>query len=330
MKYIFFTALWEGPLGHSKAYFEQILDLQLKIIEEELGDEEVEYCIVCINAADESYYKSRLDERRSSKIRISLSMVPIADGVPPQIKLNHASQSFIKTRENSGDILIYNVPDYVYSRGTFNWVKKNLAAGKKICSIYTPKVIRELALPAIQSLDSLDLWNSTKDILHEGHLKQFTDSEIGYIKYPSGVYYRTNGGHVCFPITMHPFAFVLDRKFSVETYNDRTSIEQGLQACYRESEFILQNNVDECLILELTKMELPWADDTDYNGYSHEIIKDWFKFGEMGKLQRTFLSHCVEFKSSSVESINDEMAQNQFHKELIEYVDTHYFNSGNK
>jgi hypothetical protein len=257
-------------------------------------------------------------------------VVPIGSSTPPQIKLNYLSQQFIKERENSGDVLIYNVPDYVYSHGTFKWIKAGLAAGKKICSIYTPKVIRELALESIDDLNSIQLWNSVKDHLHEGHLKQFVDSEIGYIKYPSGIYFRTEWGHVCFPITMHPFVFCLDRTFRAETYTSTMSIEQGLQSCYVPDEFCLQRSIEEFLILELTKMELPWADDTDYSGYSHELITNWFRFGEMGELQRFFIGNSVAFRTSHMEYNGIQMGSaTKFHQELINYVDTHYYNNRN-
>jgi hypothetical protein len=331
LKYIFFTALWEGPLGHSKAYFDHILDLQLRVIGEELKDEEVEYHIVCTNQTNADYYQSIISrDSRYSSSHIRLSVVPMSDGIPPQIKLNHLSQVFIKERENSGDVLIYNVPDYVYSRGTFKWIKDGLAAGKKICSIYTPKIIRELALESIDDLNSIQLWNSVKDYLHEGHLKQFVDSEIGYIKYPSGIYFRTEWGHVCFPITMHPFVFCLDRTFRAETYTSTMSIEQGLQSCYAHDEFCLQRSIEEFLILELTKMELPWADDTDYSGYSHELITNWFRFGEMEELQRFFIRNSVAFRTSHMEYNEIQMGSAiKFHQELINYVDTNYYNNRN-
>jgi len=331
MKYIFFTALWEGTLGHSKAYFDRILDLQLSIIEEELQGEEVEYHIVGTRQSDVDYYSQILRAKRqntqssqtSHSTQPIFSVVPIPDSSPPQIKLNYLSQQFIKERENSGDVLIYNVPDYVYSRGTFKWVKENLNAGKKICSIYTPKVIRELALEQISDLNSIQLWESVHEALHEGHLKQFTDSDIGFIKYPSGIYYRTETGHVCFPVTMHPFAFILDKRYSDETYRPQMSIEQGLQSCYLPADFAYQNGVSDFLVLELTRMDLPWADDTDYSGYSHELIANWFRFGQMGELQRMFLHQQVLFGTVRSD------AADSFQTGLLEYLDEHYYNHRN-
>ena len=326
MKYIFFTALWEGQLGHSKAYFDYILDWQLRIIEEELRDEEIEYHIVCPNQIDANAYNSIISrDSRYSSLQLRLSVVPVSDGLPPQIKLNYLSQQFIKERENSGDVLVYNVPDYVYSKNTLKWVRDNIQSGKSICSIYTPKVIRELALLQIKSFNSIELWNSVKDILHEGHLKQFTDSEIGFIRYPSGIYVRTANGHTCIPITMHPFAFRLDRQFEKTSYVPSMSIEQGVQSSYRPEEFAIQSSIEEFIILELTKMELPWADDTDYSGYSHELINSWCKFGEMGNLQRFFLDQQVFFGDVP----NDDDATS-FQKGLLEYLDANYFNSRNK
>lgn len=324
MKYHIFTALWEGSLGHSKAFFDHILNLQLKVISDELKDEEVEYHIVCTNEADKNLYVSLYEASNIRYVgpKISFRIYNVRPETPPQIKLNYLSQQFIREYENSGDVLIYNVPDYIYSWGTFNWVKANLKAGKKICSIYTPKVIRECVLEKNLLIYPRTLWMSIKDLLHEGHLKQFTDSEIGFIKYPSGIYYRTKSGHVCFPITMHPFAFRLDRSYSPQTYQASMSIEQGLQSCYNEKEFILQSSISDFLVAELTRMELPWADDTDYLGYSHELIKDWFQFGEMGELQRMFLRHRIHFSYEDDGDIGSD-----FHKILLEHIDVNYYNN---